>query len=60
MFVIIQVLALALYPALLDEPTFPDDAKERARRVLGSCRGDSVGQFICSSHSFLSRSTNNT
>lgn len=40
-----QVLALVSYPVLLDDPRFPSDAKERAKEVLGGCRGGSVGSY---------------
>uniref|UniRef100_A0A8C3I3Y1 alanine transaminase n=1 Tax=Chrysemys picta bellii TaxID=8478 RepID=A0A8C3I3Y1_CHRPI len=39
-----QVSALCLYPELLSEPLFPDDAKQRARRLLAACGGQSVGE----------------
>ena len=39
-----QVIALCSYPALLDDPKFPDDAKDRARRILAGCAGASVGK----------------
>lgn len=41
-----QVIALCTYPPLLDDPNFPEDAKERARSILASCAGSSVGRFI--------------
>ncbi|KAF7266014.1 hypothetical protein GWI33_020614 [Rhynchophorus ferrugineus] len=40
-----QVLAMVIYPAFLDNPHFPDDAKERARTILDSCQGGSVGSY---------------
>ncbi|KAF2882326.1 hypothetical protein ILUMI_23850 [Ignelater luminosus] len=40
-----QVLALVAYPALLEDPSFPKDAKERACGILGGCRGGSVGSY---------------
>lgn len=40
-----QVIALCCYPPLLDDPNFPEDAKERARSFLASCAGESVGGF---------------
>lgn len=40
-----QVLALVTYPPLLDDPSFPTDAKERARTILKGCRGSSVGSY---------------
>ncbi|CAG5895847.1 unnamed protein product [Menidia menidia] len=39
-----QVLALCSYPDLLDDNKFPEDAKQRARRILDSCGGHSIGQ----------------
>ena len=44
--VILQVVALCTYPALLNSPDFPEDAKSRARRILQSCRGASIGTFF--------------
>lgn len=41
----LQVLALATYPALLDSPDFPEDAKQRANAILDGCRGRSVGSY---------------
>uniref|UniRef100_A0A8C3I189 Alanine aminotransferase 1 n=1 Tax=Chrysemys picta bellii TaxID=8478 RepID=A0A8C3I189_CHRPI len=43
-----QVSALCLYPELLSEPLFPDDAKQRARRLLAACGGQSVGAYTAS------------
>nr|BBA45754.1 alanine aminotransferase [Pachyrhynchus infernalis] len=40
-----QVLALVTYPPLFEDPSFPDDAKERARSILKACRGSSVGSY---------------
>lgn len=40
-----QVLALCAYPDLLKDNSFPEDVKERARRVLGGCKGQSVGSY---------------
>lgn len=40
-----QVLALIILPSLLDDPNFPDDAKERAHTILKNCRGNSVGAY---------------
>lgn len=40
-----QVLALVSYPALLDDPKFPEDTKKRAREILAGCRGGSVGSY---------------
>ncbi|XP_074841676.1 alanine aminotransferase 1 isoform X2 [Carettochelys insculpta] len=44
-----QVSALCLCPELLDEPLFPEDAKQRARRLLAACGGQSVGAYSVSS-----------
>ncbi|NWV43098.1 ALAT2 aminotransferase, partial [Grantiella picta] len=38
-----QVTALCLCPELLTDPNFPSDAKERARRLLAACGGQSAG-----------------
>ncbi|XP_066451712.1 alanine aminotransferase 2-like [Eleutherodactylus coqui] len=43
-----QVVALCTYPDLLDSPGFPPDAKDRARRILQSCGGQSLGSYIAS------------
>lgn len=40
-----QVLTLAVSPNLLDDPTYPEDAKARARTVLHGCKGGSVGSY---------------
>ena len=39
-----QVIALCSYPVLLEDPKFPEDAKERARSILASCASQSVGK----------------
>ncbi|XP_049930454.1 alanine aminotransferase 2-like isoform X1 [Epinephelus moara] len=43
-----QVLALCSYPELLNDNTFPEDAKSRARRILQSCGGNSIGSYSAS------------
>uniref|UniRef100_H2TVB7 alanine transaminase n=1 Tax=Takifugu rubripes TaxID=31033 RepID=H2TVB7_TAKRU len=43
-----QVLALCSYPELLNDSTFPEDAKSRARRILQSCGGNSLGSYSAS------------
>ncbi|XP_067108924.1 alanine aminotransferase 2-like isoform X1 [Osmerus mordax] len=43
-----QVLALCSYPELLNDNSFPDDAKSRARRILKSCGGSSLGAYSAS------------
>ncbi|XP_029176892.1 alanine aminotransferase 1-like [Nylanderia fulva] len=40
-----QVLTLTVLPNLLDDPSYPEDAKERARTVLNGCKGGSVGSY---------------
>ncbi|KZC08802.1 PREDICTED: alanine aminotransferase 1 [Dufourea novaeangliae] len=40
-----QVLTLTVSPNLLDDPSYPEDAKERARRILCGCKGGSVGSY---------------
>lgn len=40
-----QVLCLVTYPQLLDSPDFPDDAKSRAKVILGGCKNGSVGSY---------------
>ncbi|MBN3318405.1 ALAT2 aminotransferase, partial [Atractosteus spatula] len=43
-----QVVALCTCPELLDSPAFPEDAKKRARRILQSCGGNSLGSYSAS------------
>ncbi|XP_050195178.1 alanine aminotransferase 1-like [Myiozetetes cayanensis] len=43
-----QVTALCLCPELMANPAIPSDAKERARRLLGGCGGQSVGSYSAS------------
>uniref|UniRef100_A0A8C9T566 alanine transaminase n=1 Tax=Scleropages formosus TaxID=113540 RepID=A0A8C9T566_SCLFO len=43
-----QVLALCSYPELLEGNEFPEDAKERARRILQACGGGSIGAYSAS------------
>ncbi|XP_046882844.1 alanine aminotransferase 2-like isoform X1 [Hypomesus transpacificus] len=43
-----QVLALCSYPELLNDNSFPEDAKSRARRILKSCGGSSLGAYSAS------------
>ncbi|XP_066508316.1 alanine aminotransferase 2-like isoform X1 [Hoplias malabaricus] len=43
-----QVLALCSYPELLDDNKFPEDAKNRARRILKACGGSSIGAYTAS------------
>nr|XP_034185552.1 alanine aminotransferase 1 isoform X1 [Osmia lignaria] len=40
-----QVLTLTVSPNLLDDPTYPEDVKERARTLLCGCKGGSVGSY---------------
>ncbi|XP_011699327.1 PREDICTED: alanine aminotransferase 2-like [Wasmannia auropunctata] len=40
-----QVLTLTVSPNLLDDPSYPEDAKDRARVILGDCHGGSVGAY---------------
>ncbi|XP_062845654.1 alanine aminotransferase 2 [Trichomycterus rosablanca] len=40
-----QVVALCTYPELMDSPSFPEDAKWRARRILQGCGGQSIGSY---------------
>lgn len=40
-----QVLTLTVSPNLLDDPSYPEDAKERARALLCGCKGGSVGSY---------------
>ncbi|KAJ8400427.1 hypothetical protein AAFF_G00395510 [Aldrovandia affinis] len=43
-----QVVALCTCPELLDSPMFPEDAKQRARRILQGCGGNSLGSYSAS------------
>ncbi|XP_066063808.1 alanine aminotransferase 1 [Chamaea fasciata] len=43
-----QVVALCLCPELMKDPALPDDAKERARRLLAACGGQSLGSYSAS------------
>ena len=38
-------MALCTYPELLKSDAFPQDAKDRALRLLGNCGGQSVGAY---------------
>jgi len=40
-----QVLTLTVSPNLLNDPKYPEDAKNRARMILGNCNGGSVGSY---------------
>ncbi|XP_014662719.1 PREDICTED: alanine aminotransferase 1-like [Priapulus caudatus] len=40
-----QVIALCTYPPLMNDPTFPADAKAKAKRILGACGGNSIGAY---------------
>jgi len=40
-----QVMAIITHPPLLETDAFPEDAKARAREILGGCRGGSVGAY---------------
>ncbi|KAL7857522.1 hypothetical protein SRHO_G00164210 [Serrasalmus rhombeus] len=43
-----QVLALCSYPELLEDNKFPEDVKNRARRILQACAGRSLGAYSAS------------
>ncbi|XP_068566780.1 alanine aminotransferase 2 [Cebidichthys violaceus] len=43
-----QVVALCCFPELLESPAFPDDAKQRAQRILQDCGGRSLGSYSAS------------
>ncbi|XP_064805558.1 alanine aminotransferase 2-like isoform X1 [Oncorhynchus masou masou] len=43
-----QVVALCAYPDLLEDDKFPEDAKNRARRILQACGGGSIGAYSAS------------
>jgi hypothetical protein len=38
-------MAICAFPELLNDNKFPEDAKDRARRILKSCGGGSVGNY---------------
>lgn len=40
-----QVLTLTVSPNLLSDPSYPEDAKDRARAILCCCKGGSVGSY---------------
>lgn len=40
-----QVSALCMYPELLGDPNFPEDAKQKAQRLLAACGGHSIGEY---------------
>ncbi|KAJ8667469.1 hypothetical protein QAD02_009132 [Eretmocerus hayati] len=40
-----QVLAIALYPELLEDSRYPEDVKERVKTILGGCKGSSLGSY---------------
>jgi len=40
-----QVLTLCINPSLMQDASFPDDAKQRADRILASCGGRSLGAY---------------
>jgi len=40
-----QLLALTVEPRLLKSPDYPEDVKERARALLASCSGGSMGSY---------------
>nr|XP_033791079.1 alanine aminotransferase 2-like isoform X1 [Geotrypetes seraphini] len=43
-----QVTALCLFPELLNDNKFPEDSKEKARRILQACSGQSIGAYSAS------------
>ena len=38
-------MALCAYPELMEDSKFPEDAKNRAQRILNACGGKSVGAY---------------
>lgn len=40
-----QVLTLTVSPNLLSDPSYPEDAKARAKNILCGCKGGSVGSY---------------
>ncbi|TTK32042.1 Alanine aminotransferase 2 [Bagarius yarrelli] len=43
-----KVVALCVFPELMDSPSFPEDAKWRAKRILQGCGGQSIGAYSSS------------
>ncbi|XP_065688735.1 alanine aminotransferase 1 isoform X2 [Patagioenas fasciata] len=43
-----QVTALCVYPELLNDKSIPSDAKDRAKRLLAACGGQSAGAYSAS------------
>ncbi|KAK3102619.1 hypothetical protein FSP39_012706 [Pinctada imbricata] len=43
-----RVVALCSAPDLIDKVDYPEDVKQRARRILAGCRGSSVGSYSAS------------
>ncbi|XP_062605975.1 alanine aminotransferase 1-like, partial [Saccostrea cucullata] len=43
-----QVLSLCAYPDMMDTCGFPEDVKERAKRLLGGCNVGSIGSYSAS------------
>ena len=39
-------MAICTYPELLKSPDFPEDVKQRAKRILADCKGASVGKWF--------------
>jgi alanine transaminase len=40
-----QVVAACVCPDMMDSCNFPDDVKNKARRILQGCKGKSVGSY---------------
>ncbi|KAK0090514.1 hypothetical protein PV325_012568 [Microctonus aethiopoides] len=40
-----QLLILTISPELMNDPKYPEDAKQRALDILGGCKGGSVGSY---------------
>ncbi len=53
-------MALCTYPQLLDDNKFPEDAKNRARRILQSCGGNSIGMWCVYDESWHEISNDNS
>ena len=43
---VLEVLALMLYPQMMESDLFPQDVKARAQRLLAGCAGGSVGGYL--------------
>ena len=40
-----QILALCALPELIDRDEYPEDVKQRAKRILSSCNNNAIGSY---------------